>query len=60
MDNNPSLAYQTICDHMLFDTKSDDIFIFFVYRPGISFVFSCLWQILTYFEDGKVLESTAR
>ena len=57
-DKNLSLAFQTKCDHMISDTKSDHTFHFFVYLLGLYFVSSCMWKLSTYFKGGKKLEST--
>ena len=56
-DKNIILAYQTICDHMFSYPKSDHNFHFLSYICGIYFS-SRMWKFSTYFEDGKVLEST--
>ena len=38
--------------------KLDHNFHIFGYVPGLYFVSSHMWQLSTYFEDGKVLEYT--
>ena len=56
-DQNLSLASQTICDHMFSYPKLDHAFHIFQLRSWIIFPYPmCLFP--TYFEGGKVLEST--
>ena len=58
-EQNLSLASQTICDHMFSDPKLDYNFQFFLVRYLSDVSSSHMWQFSTYFEDSKVLESTA-
>ena len=57
-DKNSSLASQTICDHMFSDPKSDHTFYSFFNILGLYVVSYRMWKFSTYFEYGKVLEST--
>ena len=43
---------------MFSDPRSDHIFRIFGYVPGLYIFYSIMWQLSTYLEDGKVLEST--
>ena len=58
LDANSILAYQTICDHMFSDPKSDHTLHVFKFRIWVIFFSYHMWQLSTYFEDRKVLEST--
>ena len=56
-DKNSSLVSQTICYHMLSDTKSDIYFMIFGYVPGLYIFYSRMCKFSTYFKYRKLLES---
>ena len=58
LDENLSLASQTIYDHNFSDPKLDHTFHIFGYVPGLYIFPSHMQQLSTYFEDGNLLEST--
>ena len=52
-DENSSLASHTICDNMFSYPKSYHTFHCFGYVIILYIFSSCIWQLSTYFEDGK-------
>ena len=58
MEQNLSLASQTICDHMFSDLKLDHNFHVFWLRTWLVFFSYRMWKFSTYFEEGGVLEYT--
>ena len=58
LDQNLRVVSQIICDNMISDPKSNNNFHAFLLCTWVYFVSSQMWQLSTYFEDSKVLEST--